>query len=417
MAGLKRTVTLKKQQPLFLIIVMNNNMKKKIDEIAQILASETISEIGLLTGIGGQILTCSELFLQKETSQDWLSHLHQVLEGKITDEEFVFTHCSGLAGVGWLYEYLSQKKIVDFDTNLLLEDFDIYLEKALNNFMLQTNYDFLHGGVGVVLYFTKRCKKKREVISVLNRFLKDLEKTGIQQDNGTIKWQSFLGEHLGKGYNIALSHGMASIAAILSKLYIIEGIDRGTTEKLLRDAIKYILAQEIDKDKYGSYFSSYALESTSVIFKSRLAWCYGDLGIASALYQAGKILKEETWVNKSLEILLFAAVERRNLEENIVTDACLCHGTAGIGHIFYRMWWNTKLSEFKDAADYWFEETLKMAKFENGLAGFKTLHTHEGKPSWENDYEFLTGVAGIGLALLTYYYELNPEWDECLLLS
>jgi hypothetical protein len=43
-------------------------MKNKINEIAQILSSETVFEIGLLTGIGGQILTCSELFLQEKIS-------------------------------------------------------------------------------------------------------------------------------------------------------------------------------------------------------------------------------------------------------------------------------------------------------------------------------------------------------------
>ena len=75
------------------------------------------------------------------------------------------------------------------------------------------------------------------------------------------------------------------------------------------------------------------------------------------------------------------------------------------------------MPEFKDAADYWFEQTLKMATFEDGLAGFKTLYMPDSKPNWVNEYGFLTGVTGIGLALLTYYYEMEPTWDECLLLS
>jgi hypothetical protein len=118
-----------------------------------------------------------------------------------------------------------------------------------------------------------------------------------------------------------------------------------------------------------------------------------------------------------LEIFIFAATQRRNLQDNHVSDACLCHGTAGIGHIFYRMWWNTKLPEFKDAADYWFEQTLKMARFEDGLAGFKALEIQDGKSTWINKYGLLEGILGIGLAMLTYYYEMDPVWDECLLLS
>jgi len=144
-------------------------MKKKINEITQHLQSEVAPELGLLSGIGGQILTCSELFLQNKIPQEWLTHLHNVLEQKLENEDFIATHCSGLAGIGWLYEYLSQRKVIDYDTNVFLEEFDIYLEKALKNFMLQNNYDFFHGGVGVALYFIKRVAKKKELVSVLNR--------------------------------------------------------------------------------------------------------------------------------------------------------------------------------------------------------------------------------------------------------
>jgi hypothetical protein len=95
-------------------------MKKKIEEITQILVTKTINKIGLLTGIGGQILFCSELFLQNEVTQEWLTNLHNVLEDKLENEGSIFTHCSGLAGIGWLYEYLSQKKIIDYDTKIEL---------------------------------------------------------------------------------------------------------------------------------------------------------------------------------------------------------------------------------------------------------------------------------------------------------
>jgi len=394
------------------------NLKKKIDEIADVLTLEAILDLGLLSGIGSQILTCSEFFIHQKISQNWLDYLHHILEEKLVGEFFLATHCSGISGIGWLYEYLSYKKMIDFDTNILLEDFDGYLEIALRKFMMQGNYDFLHGGVGIALYFIKRSAKNRKLVSVLNQFLDDLEKISILQEDGTIKWNSFFGyPNITEGYNISLSHGMSSIISILSKMHSVEGIDKEKTEILLRGVVKYILAQEIDKDMYGSYFPNCALESTPSVVKSRLAWCYGDLGISSVLYQAGKTLKEDRLLEKSIEVLLFAATQRRSLEDNFVSDAGLCHGTAGIGHIFYRMWWNTKLPQFKDATDYWFEQTLKMAKFEDGLAGFKALEIDNEKPVWKNKYGLLEGITGIGLALFTYYYEIDPAWDESLLLS
>jgi len=66
-------------------------MKKKIDEITYLLSANVESNIGLLTGLGGQILTCSELFLQNKISQEWLTHLHNVLEQKIENEDFMAT--------------------------------------------------------------------------------------------------------------------------------------------------------------------------------------------------------------------------------------------------------------------------------------------------------------------------------------
>jgi len=325
-------------------------MIKKINEITQILTSEVLPDIGLLIGTGGQILFCNELSVHREISQDWLPHLHNVLVEKLGNEDFSFTYCDGLAGIGWLYEYLSQRKMIDYDTNLFLEEFDNALEKTLKEIMQRDNYELLYGGVGIAFYFIRRAAKKKELVTVLNQFLEDLEKISTQQKDGAIKWRSYLGDREPQwGYNLSLSHGMSSIISVLSRMYEIEGVNKVKTEKLLRGTVQYILAQEIDKDRYGSFFPSFALEDVPEIHKSRMGWCYGDLGMASVLYQAGKALNEKTWMDKSLEIFSFAAIKRRNLEDNYIADAGLCHGTAGIGHIFYRMWWNTKLPQFKDA--------------------------------------------------------------------
>ncbi len=96
-------------------------------------------------------------------------------------------------------------------------------------------------------------------------------------------------------------------------------------------------------------------------------------------------------------------------------DACFCHGTSGIAHIFNRMWRETGMPECKDAAAYWIGQTLSLAKFEDGLAGYKTWQGTER--GFQNEYGLLEGIAGIGLVLLSYHYEIEPTWDECLLLS
>ena len=205
---------------------------------------------------------------------------------------------------------------------------------------------------------------------------------------------------------------MSSIVVILSKMFTLypHGVD---VMNMLLNTLKYIFQQQLHQPTV-SYFPSYSLESEEGSRASRLGWCYGDLGIAQAILQAAKTLRSIDYENEALKILLYNC-NRRDLKENHVLDAGLCHGASGISHIFNRLYVNTKMEEFKEASVYWMEKTVEMAQFGDGLAGFKTWQG--GKKEWENQYSLLEGITGIGLSILSL---LNPDlmqWDECLLLS
>ena len=329
------------------------------------------------------------------------------------------TYGGGLAGVGFGIEHLNQHNFIETDTNLLLTDFDEYLSQSLNIYLSKKDYDFLRGSTGFGIYFLKRAVVNRENKKWIECIINEL-KANLHKGNGKeAKWFTHIlndnGEDYRQVYNICLSHGMSAILFLLAKSYSMK-ICKEETSIIIQGVVEYILNQEIDKSKYGSYYPALSKESEEVKYGSRLAWCYGDLGVASILYQAGTVMQNDSWKDKAIEVLLFAAEKRRHLEANGIKDACLCHGTAGVAHIFYRTWWNTRLPEFKKAADFWFQETLKMAKFFDGLAGFKTYHPKE-YGGWSNQYDMLEGIAGIGLAMLSYITETEPTWDECLLLS
>lgn len=108
------------------------------------------------------------------------------------------------------------------------------------------------------------------------------------------------------------------------------------------------------------------------------------------------------------------ASQRKDFEKNGIVDAGICHGTAGIAHIFNRFFFETKMPIFKDTANYWIKETLKMATHDDGLAGYKSFYSEK---EWVKEYGLLEGVAGIGLALLSHISDEEPTWDRCLLLS
>ena len=174
------------------------------------------------------------------------------------------------------------------------------------------------------------------------------------------------------------------------------------------------MEQKQDPKKTQSIFPNWV--SDELLSKSsRLAWCYGDLGIGIALYQTAMIIKDKNLEMESLEILKHTT-KRRDLQENRVIDAGLCHGTAGIAHIYNRMFNYTGDEIFKESALYWIDQTLKFGKFPDGFAGYKTWKT-EKYGGWVNDTGLLEGIAGVGLMFISALSDIEPRWDHCLLLS
>lgn len=398
----------------------NLHVKNKIEQIAAAIDKVALikdNEPGFLSGSSGYLLFFSYLEKYSSNKEKYRNKKEQVIDHlfRHIDQVTLSSFAQGLGGIGWVFSHLIQQSMLEADSNLLLEDFDEVLQKAMEYEFRMRNWDYLHGALGILLYFQNRFAKNNLLLPVLQNGCEQLSSLGEEAGEG-IKWRSVLNMETGEeGYNISMSHGIASIIAILSSLHATSGTDHKKTEKLLQGSVMYLLEQQIDREQYGSYFSNYALESQEDIHGSRLAWCYGDLGIAMALWRAGQALDNETWKNKALEILLFTAEKRRNPVGGITRDTGLCHGASGVGHIFYRMWWNTRIPEFYDAASYWFDETLTMARFDNGPAGFKSWNYVTGE--WYDNYKFLEGITGAGLALLTFYYQIEPAWDECLLLS
>jgi len=275
------------------------------------------------------------------------------------------------------------------------------------------DYDFLHGALGVGAYFLSRFGQK-DITGYLNDLLTELEQSAIPCENGAVKWISVIKYETGeKGYNISLSHGMSSIAAFLVQLCQLN-IEVERAGNLLTKTITYILDQITYAQGSVCYFPSYSKEGSTGNHVSRLAWCYGDLGTACVLRNAAMVLKNKEWEDTAIKVLLHTS-KRRNLSEDVIRDAGLCHGSAGLAHIFWNLYQNTRLDVFKETTDFWLDVTMQMAKYPDGLAGFKAFRTEEhGGP--KNSGSLLEGIAGIGLALLSYMQCKEMSWDECLML-
>ena len=388
---------------------------KKLEKIENCLSNEKINDIGLLTGNSSIALFIFYYFKFKNKVSDEnkiLNPVNKILE-EINNGYNYHTFCTGIGGFGWSIEHLKQNIFFKNEDIEFLDDLDEYLYNKMITDIQTGNYDYLHGAIGNGIFFLSRLHKeqsKKYIVELIN----ELEKQSIKEADGSVKWESVLDIEKGtRGYNLSLSHGLGSIIAFLSKVYKAE-IYKEKVSELLKGSINYLLKNQLDFKNHGSYFPSWVCEGEP-ISRSRLAWCYGDLGISVALYLAGKATNNKEWEQKAIEILLYSS-NRRDIQKEYVVDAGLCHGASGIAHIFNRMYINTGIEKFKETSEYWFDITLKMATFEDGLAGYKAWHT-EKYGGWVNEVGILEGIAGIGLALISAVSDIEPKWDECLLLS
>ena len=102
----------------------------------------------------------------------------------------------------------------------------------------------------------------------------------------------------------------------------------------------------------------------------------------------------------------------------MIRDAGLCHGAAGLAHLFNRMFQTTGDERLAEAARFWFQWTLSFRQPGEGIAGFRSWKMDPGgETSWQTDSGLLEGAPGIGLALLAAVSPVEPAWDRVFLVS
>lgn len=394
---------------------INEKLDDIADSIVNYISNKETKKIGLYDGDFGILLFLAYYanYSKNEHYEEiYDNYLDKCLE-KFSNGQFYPTFCSGVSGILYSLFHLNEQKLMEIDIEEAHIEYKDYLANRMLIDINNGNYDFMHNSLGIGFYFLK--SKDNSAHHYLRLLIDILDKKSIK-DNNTAKWTSILNMENKMGYNICMSHGISSIVVFLSRV-IKDDLYNEKTVTLLNQSVNYILSQEIDKNKYGSYFPSTSIENKNEITKSRLAWCYGDLGVASAIWQAGKVMNNQQWMNKAIDAFKYA-VTRTDLESNFVRDAGICHGTAGIAQLFKRMYIETGIEDFKTANEYWIRETIKMAKFEDGAAGYKAYHGTSDE-QWSVEYAFLEGIAGIGLSLMSYLSDNTEDsaWDEILLLS
>ena len=326
---------------------------------------------------------------------------------------------AGFTGVAWAAEHL-QRGLLDPDEE---DDPNDAIDEVLLDYLDRSpwrgEYDLVNGLVGFGVYALERLPRE-PAIQCLERIIDRLDEMAERGSSGTT-WLSVpellpphQREQSPRGhYNLGVAHGVPAVIALLGGACA-AGVARRKARTLLESAVAWLLAQRLSGE-FESRFPRWVGPDTEPA-TSRLAWCYGDPGVAATLLNAARCVDEPTWKREAVEIARTAA--RRRSEDPGVIDAGLCHGAAGLGHLFNRMYHGTGDAQLAEAARFWFQRALEVRRLGEGIGGFLArLSTIDGEEAWVADPHFLTGAAGVGLALLAATTSIEPAWDRIMLVS
>lgn len=302
------------------------------------------------------------------------------------------------------------------------EDADLaceMIERSLLRFLGQPteNYDLISGLVGIAVPVLQRIADRKPSPSsepLARNILDQLERLAQPMDSG-LAWHTppdllptWQRQQAPEGYtNLGLAHGIPGVVAILAR-YLIAGVDAPRARLLLDGAVDYL--RSVAGPQAGNRYVAWLPSRPGGT--CRIAWCYGDLGVAVALMSAAAATGRDDWRRDALE--LAHGMAARPFELSQVIDAGLCHGAAGVAHLFNRLAQATGDPAFAKTADTWFGHVLAIRR-PDGLAGFPRAVYNDGNPTWEPSADLLNGATGVALALHAAISPIEPAWDQLLL--
>jgi len=272
----------------------------------------------------------------------------------------------GLAGIGWTIAHLASGA----------EAATAAISRALRSRF--GNYDLIQGSTGAGVFALEAGDDE-----LARAVLEHLEAWSAR------RWFSRADELVDSerevaptGYtNLGMAHGVPGAIALLAR-FVHRGIEPARSRAILDDAVEMIAAVQ---SPFLPWLPPRAGESR------RLAWCYGDLGVAVALVGAGLYASHARAYERGLELARSAASWTIDVDET-----GLCHGIAGVAHLFNRLAQATGDETLESAARNWFARLL-------------------ARTDPARDGSFLIGRAGITLALHAATTDIEPAWDRLLL--
>lgn len=303
----------------------------------------------------------------------------------------------GWAGIAWTTEHLRARG--QRSPNQALDRLLAAHAAGLESF------DLVGGLIGVGVYALERLPS-RAGVTLLERVIDSLAVRAERSADG-VSWPVAAGSvplysQLACAFP-GVAHGSAGAIGLLAAACA-AGVAAASARPLLDGAVGWLLAQSLPPGSESRFPRVVAADAAPE--PRRASWCHGDPAIALVLLSAARAVGEPGWEAEAIATARAAALVPIDPEQ----DASLCHGTAGLAHIYNRMFQLTGDAELGAAGRRYIDRTLELGR--GGGYRFRI-----GEDSMEARVGLRIGSAGVALALLAAASEVEPAWDRLFLMS
>ncbi|MGE6537961.1 lanthionine synthetase C family protein [Bacillus luti] len=390
--------------------------------------------ITLSHGYPGTIMLFAELDRQfPEEGWDLIAHSHLIEIQKAIEKQGVnsISMFGGVSGIAYATSYASRN----------YERYHIFLKK-LNEFVLSQlhlvlnyqkeecgvhpfMYDTIQGATGVGRYLLQNIQLESNLEAlkkILNCFINmsnDIEVNGevvpgwyVPYANQFLETDKILFPD--GNFNCGHAHGIPGPLSLMA-LAIEQGIEVPGQKQAIRKMIDWLIRWQ-DEGSWPARlsFKEVVNDQAYHVYPKRKGWCYGNPGVARALYLAGRSLKDQ----KSMKIALSSYQDTllQSEEEWDLASPTFCHGRAGLLQMSIRMAKDengeVSMQSIIKLIDYVMDAYDPQAPF-----GFKDLQSNEQTSNELNKVGLLEGVSGVLLTLLSLSAVEEPWWDGVFLIS
>lgn len=396
-----------------------------LDELVEALVSLPVEEgepCDLARGLAGRALALAYL-AQSARYQHAQAAAMACMDGAITGlaqgihSPSLF---SGIAGVAWAAQHFLTAFPGIAKAGGGEKAIDAFLLDCLGQEPWRGDYDLVSGLVGIGLYAWDGLPR-RSAAELLSRTIHHLEHLARPMAQGVAwhtapallpEWQR---QRDPQGYfNLGVAHGNPAVINLLARAAA-SGIHPRTCQHLAREGSCWLASTRFPAEAPSCFGSLVGGDGNPDEARGgRIAWCYGDLGIAITQLGAARWLQDEGMETEAMEVAHTVALKA--LDGCRSNDAGFCHGAAGNGHLFNRLYQATGNPAFLAAARAWLRTTLDQRRPGEGIGGYQAwLKPDHPQGPWMDEPGLLEGSAGIALVLLSACNPIPSRWDRMML--